>query len=102
MQDAAKIRPEDAEGARGWELPTLSERLGPEPTQSAGFQPQRPQVEADLGSCPWVPGPGAAALDNPPAEGEAGVQITAGSQAAAWWVWHPPAGFGCGPAMRQL
>lgn len=60
-------------------------------------------MEADLGSCPWVTGPGAAALSSPLAEGEAGVQVTAGSQAAArhaglasdGWVWmwpcHTPA-----------
>lgn len=60
-------------------------------------------MEAGLGSCPWVTGPGAAALSSPLAGGEAGVQITAGNQAAAGTrVWRLTAGFGCGPATRQL
>lgn len=93
VQDAAEIRPGDAEGARGWSCPRRLNARGQSPLS---------QLEADPGSCPWVPGPGAAALGSPPAEGEAGVQITAGSQAVAWWVWRPPAGFGCGPARHQL
>lgn len=53
---------------------------GAEPTQAAAFPPQRPQVEATLGSCPWVTGPGAAALSSPLAEREAGHRLRLGAR----------------------